>query len=72
MKKSKTLQISTPQNVPPAGGLAVFEKNWLRGVRMHRSLLSSFVKKGGDKIFDFGGGFDKSNKFIFPYFQKHY
>ena len=32
--------------------------------------LSSFVRKGGGKIFDFGGGFDKSNRISFLYFLK--
>ena len=30
------------------------------------------VRKGGDKISDFGGGFDISNKFTLPYFIKTY
>ena len=70
--KNKTSQICTHQNVPPAGGLAVFCKKTDWGVCECTVPLSSFVRKGGGKIFDFGGGFDKSNKISFPYFLNYY
>jgi len=52
------------------GGWQFFCKKKLTGGCANAPvLLSSFVRKGGGKTLkSFGGGFDKSNKFSFPYF----
>jgi len=52
------------------GGCQFFVKKLTGGCANARVPLSSFVRKGGGKIFDFDGGFDKSNKFFLPYFKK--